>query len=175
MSKIYNIKYIDAYYIDSSYGHNKKLKKTKLFLHEAFGYLKKNGNNIIVTFIKENEVNNKDKKDRKKDIIKGLVLPNTAIVSLSSTSKINITKKIPVGSCVAVNWRDMVFVANQPRYDCSVMYTEGILFRVEKDHIVLKNPETIRAYPKPIVNHPAEKPIFYVIPKSFITDITIIK
>ena len=35
------------------------------------------------------------------------------------------------------------------------MYTEGTLYQIEDDHIVLKDTETIRTHPMPVKNHPA--------------------
>ena len=55
------------------------------------------------------------------------------------------------------------------------MYTEGVLYRIEKDYILLENPETIRMSPLPIKNHPLERNTFYIIPKTFITDIEVIE
>ncbi|OGD68846.1 hypothetical protein A2996_02305 [Candidatus Campbellbacteria bacterium RIFCSPLOWO2_01_FULL_34_15] len=174
MNEIYNIKYVDAFYIDSSYGINKKLGKTKLFTHEAYGYVQKNKDNIVITFIKEKTAS-LERINKKNDLVKGLIIPDTAILSESLKFKTDAIEKISLRSYISVVWRDVVFVSNEPRYDCSLMYTEGFLFRVEKDHIVIKNPETIRTYPKPIKNHPSEKPLFYIIPKSFIKEIVEIK
>ena len=87
----------------------------------------------------------------------------------------NILKNLKEDSTVEVIWRDIVYVANLPRYDCSVMYSEGSLFRIEKDHIVLKDPETIRTYPSPTKNHPGSgRPTYLIIPISFITSIKLI-
>ncbi len=43
MDKIYNIKYVDAYHT-----YAKNINKTKLLLHEARGYVKKNKDDIII-------------------------------------------------------------------------------------------------------------------------------
>lgn len=48
MNKIYNVKYVDA-----SYSFSKNFKDSGLSVHEAYGYVEKNGNNIIITFIKK--------------------------------------------------------------------------------------------------------------------------
>ncbi|MCR4306739.1 MAG: hypothetical protein NUV42_02100 [Candidatus Yonathbacteria bacterium] len=168
--KVYNVSYTDA-----AYFYKKPIGKTKLSLHDAYGYVKKNGNNIIVTFIKKRGENRPPKIDKKTDIIKGLVVPDTALMSVVKTFKTDILKNVPVGANVEVTWRDVVYVANTPTYDCPIMYSEGIVHKIEKDHIVLKNPETIRVRPTPVRNHPVERARYYVIPISFITSIAVIK
>lgn len=72
-------------------------------------------------------------------------------------------------------WDDIVFVQNDLRNECSRMYTEGVIFQNNSDHIVIKDPETIRTHPLPIKNHPKVKPVYYIIPKSIITEFEIIK
>ncbi len=168
MNDVYKIKYIDASYIDSSYKKNKRLGKTRLHYYEAYGYLHKNGSDIVLIFIKENK---KKQLEKTTEIIKGLVIPDTAIVSVTKKNNNTILGVIKKGSCVEVWWRDIVIVTNQPVYESSVMYTEGVLFRIEKDHIIIKNPETIRTYPLPVRNHPPEKPLYYIIPLLLITNI----
>jgi len=165
MDKVYNIKYVDAYYTDK-----KNLGQTKLSLHEAWGYVKRNGNNIIITFIKKRLSNGQE------ESALGLIIPDTALISKKYEVKNKIPTNLKIGESIAVTWRDIViFDSGDLRNDCSIMYTEGILFRIEKNHIVLKNPETVRTYPTPIRNHPIEKPCYYIIPTSFITDIIITK
>ena len=171
MDKIYNIKYVDAYY-----SYAKKLGETKLATHDAHGYVERSGSNIIIIFIKKRDSSNRETIEKKENIIKGLVIPETALLSVVNTYTSDILMNIVEGSTVKVEWRDVVYVANLPRYDCSVMYTEGILFKIEKDHIVLKNPETIRVNPSPLKNHPDGKsPTYLVIPVSFIADIAVVK
>ena len=171
MDEIYSVKYVDAYYI-----YTKSIGKTKLSLHEAHGYMERNGDNIIIIFIKKRWANNRRVMNEKGNIVKGLVIPDTAVVSTVGTYKNDILKNVITGSPVTVTWRDVVYVANLPRYDCSTMCTDGILFKIEKDHIVLKDPETIRMYPMPVKNHPGGGlPTYLVIPISFIADIRAIK
>lgn len=167
MDKIYNIRYVDAYY-----SHAQNIGETKLSLHDAHGYVEKSGDNIIIIFIKKRNTNNNEIIRTKQSIVKGLVIPNTALVSVVEVYKNDILKNVTIGAFVAVIWRDVVYVANLPRYDCSIMRTEGVMFRIEKDHIVLKNPETTRIYPEPIKNHPEGNPATYlIIPISFVTEI----
>jgi len=171
MKKIYTVKYVDAYYI-----YEKRIGKTKLSLHEAHGYVERRGNNIIIIFIKKRKISNKKTIEGKENIVEGLVIPDTALVSVVDTYKTDILKNITIGSSVSVTWRDVVYVTNTPTYDCPIMYTEGILTKIKRDHIVLKDPETIRVYPTPVRNHPGRGlPTYLMIPISFITDITVIK
>lgn len=170
MKKISNIKYVDAYYV-----YTKDIGITKLSLHEAHGYVERNGRNIIIIFIKKNGTNNGEAIKNNENMIKGLVIPDAALLPAIDKYNGDTLNNATVGSSVKVEWRDIVYVANLPRYDCSIMYTEGTLFRIEKDHIVLKNPETIRIYPTPIKNHPEGNPATYlIIPLSVIKDLTVI-
>ena len=165
IDKIYNIRYVDAYYI-----YAKNTSQTKLSLHEAYGYIRRNGNNIIIAFIKKKLTNEQE------EVALGLVIPDTALISKKNTDKNKILANFKTGISVAVTWRDIViFDSGNLRDNCPIMYTEGILLKIEKDHVVLKNPETVRTYPDPIKNHPKKKPNYYIIPTSFITDIVIIK
>lgn len=163
MEKISNIKYIDA-----SYFYNKNLP-TKLSIHEAYGYMRKSKKNITIEFIKQISKN----KDNKQ-IIKGLIIPANALTSLNKNFEIQGLQKIKIGSNISVVWRDIVYIANMPKRDCSIMYSEGILYKATNSYLVLKNPETIKTHPLPIKNHPQKKPKYYMIPKSFITEIKII-
>ncbi len=160
-----NIKYVDAHY-----GYDENVTETTLSPHEAYGFVKRIDDNILITFIKKSGADVGEG-----DIVKGLIIPDTALVSIVEGFKNDTVERIAVGSRVAVTWRDIVYVANTSRHDCSVMYTEGVLLRSAKDHIVLEDPETIRVYPAPTKNHPAEKPRYYVIPISFIKDISVIE
>lgn len=170
MDKICNIKYVDAYYI-----YEKNIGETQLSLFDAHGYVEEVANNIVIIFIKKRGTVNSKTIGNKKAIIKGLVIPDTALVSAVDNYSTNILKNLKEDSMVEIIWRDIVYIANLPRYDCSVMYTEGSLFRIEKDHIVLKDPETIRTYPSPIKNHPGGGlPTYLIIPISFITSIGLI-
>lgn len=165
MNKVFNIKYIDAYYI-----YTKKISQTKLSLHEAYGYVKKNGNNIIIAFIKRKLEHGQEK------VALGLVIPDTAFVSKKDIFDKKILANLKTGMSIAVTWRDIVvFDSGDLRDNCPIMYTEGILLKIEKDHIVLKNPETVRVYPSPVRNHPLKKPDYYIVPTSLITDIKIVK
>lgn len=174
MDKIYNIKYVDAYYT-----YAKDSTETHLPLHEAYGYVERNGGNVVIIFIKKRSTDIKRSMDKKEPIVEGLIIPDAALIPVVETSTIDIVKNIALGTPVAVVWRDMIHVANMSIYECSVMHSKGVLYRIEKDHIVLKEPETIRTYPThiKIKNHPMiDKPPTYVmIPTSFITDITITK
>ena len=171
MDKIYNVQYVDAYYT-----HTKTIGKTKLSLHNAHGYVEENNGNIIIVFIRKKNVSIRNTIETRENIVKGLVIPNTALVSVVTSPKASIIKNVILGTQVTVTWRDIVYVANLPRYDCSVLRTDGHLFRIEKDHIVLKTPKTVRIYPSPIKNHPeGDIPTYLIIPISFILNIEITK
>lgn len=162
MSKIYNIHYTDAYY-----GYAKTYPKTtKLPHNEAYGYLNYNTEkDLIVTFIKKRE----EEYVKTSPVIKGLIIPQNAVVSKNNIflSQLDDFKK---NSKLAITWKDILYVANLPRNECPTMYTEGILIKNNNDHLVIGEPETIRINPKPLKNHPAEKPYYYVIPKAFIIE-----
>lgn len=170
MDKICSIKYVDAYY-----SYEKNIGETKLSFFEAHGYVERDENDIVISFIKERGLPFSKIINEKRNIIKGLVIPAKALISVVSNYSTNILSNIHEGSMVEVTWRDIVYIANLPRYDCSTMYTEGSLLRIEKDHIILKNPETIRTYPTPVKNHPGGgHPTYLIIPISFINNIELI-
>lgn len=159
-----NIHYTDAYYISKPV----KSLSTKLPHHEAFGFVKKgNGGSIVVSFVRECDVDSRDNHDPN-HIVKGLIIPESALFSRQN-NYLEQLRVLQTNKNVAVTWKDVLHVANMSRNDCSVMYTEGLLFDDCDDHIVLKDPETIRIYPGPIKNHPKTKPFYYVIPKSAVT------
>lgn len=170
MGIIYNIKYIDAYYSTAE-----TFDGVKIFLHEAYGFVDKNGNNIVITFIKKKGSSFKEVREKNEDIQMGLVIPDTSLVSVAHGYPQDILEDVSLGSSVSVVWRDIVYVAHMPRYDCAIMYTEGVLVKIEGNCIVLKNPETIRTHPLPIKNHPVEKSTYYTIPISFISKISVIE
>lgn len=167
MKDFYVVKYIDAYCI-----YFKNIGVTKLKPHEARGYVIRNGTQVVVFFMKErSEILNIH---NKKKIVEGLVIPTSATIPYSAKKYPSLEKSIrliKIRSRVMIRWLDVVHVAGMSRYICSEMYTEGILEKVEYDHIVVRDPETIRICPQPIQNHPLEKPTFYIIPKSFILSI----
>ena len=167
MKDFYIIQYVDAYYL-----YLGTLIPTRLKPHEACGYVINKGIQTVVVIVKlKGEILHVH---TKKDILEGIVIPTSATAPYDSKKHSKLEKvitQIPIQSSVTVHWLDVVHVAGLPRYTCAEMYTEGILERVENDHVVLRDPETIRTYPGPIKNHPVEKPTFYIIPKSFITTI----
>ncbi len=183
MDRICNIKYVDAHYsyepdpyVKEYYSHKEDLGEQSTSLHflSAHGYAEKYNDNIIIAFIKKKGVPLGETIESGEKIIRGLIIPDTALVSNLHTYGRDVLKEIKTGIRVAVTWHDVVNVANQARYDCSVMYTEGTLYQIEDDHIVLKDTETIRTHPMPVKNHPAGKPLWYTIPISFIKDIEVI-
>lgn len=183
MNDIRQIFYVDAHYsyepdlyTKEYYSHKKDLKESSTALHffSAHGYVEKHNDNIIIAFIKKKGTSLKETIKMTENIIEGLIIPDTALLSFVRTCGHSVLKGIRTGTRVAVTWRDVVHVSNQARYDCSIMYTEGTLYKIENDHIVLQDTETIRTHPMPVKNHPAGKPLWFTLPISFIKDIEII-
>lgn len=183
MDKIFNIKYVDAHYsyepdlhTKEYYSHKKDLKResTSVFLLDAYGFVERYHNDIVVAFIKKRGVPLKETIEKKEKIAAGLIIPDGALLSVASSPNHEVLKGVKIGSRLAVTWRDISVALGGLQYDCSIMYTEGTLHKIEKDHIVLKDTETIRTHPLPVVNHPAGKPMWYTIPISFIKDIELI-
>ena len=164
MKNIFCIQYVDAYYV-----YSEKRDQTFLKPHRAYGYVVPDPVSTIILFTIE-----KDKKYKKgEEIYEGLIIPTKALKPYQLKKFIALEKEIQNcrGAHSAVIWLDVVHVGGLARSECAQMYTEGVLHRIEKDHIVIKNPETIRVYPAPVRNHPEKKPTFYIIPKSFIEKI----
>lgn len=183
MDEVRQISYVDAYYSYEPELHTKEyytdkgdleVPTTSVHFFSAHGYVAKHGDNIVVAFIKERGVSLEETIKNGGIIIKGLAIPDLALLPAFRNSNQDVLKGVDVGARIAVTWRDMVLVANEARYDCSIMYTEGTLFKVENDHIVLKDTETLRTHPMSAKNHPAGKPMWYTIPISFIKDIEVI-
>lgn len=183
MEKIYNIDYVDAHYsyepdlyTKEYYTHKEdlKVKSTSVHFFNAYGYVEKCGDDIVIAFIKKKGIPLRETIAGGKEIVDGLVIPESSLVSKANLYDRNILKEVKTSSRVAVIWHDPTYIRRLSGYDCSVMYTEGTLYKIEKDHIVLKDTETIRTYPMPVKNHPAGKPMWYIIPTSFIKDIEVI-
>lgn len=170
MDTAYKIKYVDA-----SYSYEEKIKQEGLDTCEAYGYVEKNGDNIIISFIKKMEVTNNLVASKEK-IVDGLVIPDTSLISRIESYKTNILNNMEIGLSVSVTWRDVIHVANLSIYECPTMYTEGTLFEIEKDYIILRNPKTLRINPEPIENHPGGGlPTYLVIPVAFISSTEILE
>jgi len=156
MKNIYKVKYVDAFYF-----YNQECPKIKVKVHEAYGYLTRKKNNIFLEFIKSTRTRNNK-------IIKGLIIPNSALISEYMNKKNGFVFR--KGSKVSIHWQDVVYVANTIRQKSSIMYSVGVVFRTADKYVVLKSPETKRIYPKPRIQHPQEQPTYYVIPKSLIIE-----
>ncbi len=166
MEKIYKIQYVDA-----RYSYEKKINtKSKLPLHEAYGYIEERKDCTLVIFVKSLLPSIK----WGDTLLMGLILPKRATISLNEQTKIPALKNIRVGTRVVVILQDIVFFESTGRRDCSTMYTEGILIKKGIDQVIIKDPETIRTYPLPIANHPGSSPTFLCIPLGFIVSIEII-
>lgn len=161
MGKISLVKYTDAYYVYAD-----ECPPTKLPLHEAYGYVTKTHDALLVEFIKLSPVEHQKKGN--KDIVKGLIIPAQALLSNSNHFVINNLNDLTQQSKIAITWSDVVYTANVPRTDVSIMRSEGILEKNVDDHIVLSHPKTFRIKPLPQKPHPERTPDYYVIPKSVI-------
>jgi hypothetical protein len=159
MNQFSKIEYTDAYYILEE----PDILQTKLPKNEAFGYVEKNENNIVVHFI----IKKDSKASSNIKIVMGLVLPISSIYTQKYLKELDDIKE---NSSVALTWKDVVFLQNDEIRGVSTMYTEGIVIQNNSDHLVIKNPETLRIKPEPVKNHPQVKPLYYVIPKSFIIE-----
>lgn len=159
MTKIYSIKYFDSVF---SY-EKETSKNSELKIHECFGYVQDKKTYLQVSFIQ-------CKIDSKKCNIEGLLIPKNALISKRVK-----TKNIPIGSKIAITWEDIVHFKNTLPKKCPKMHTEGILIKQNKNYLIIKDPETIRINPKPIKNHPEQKPTFYKIHTPIIINIDILK
>jgi len=165
MKLVSNIHYTDAYYISEPVA----TPVTNLPHHEAFGFVKKGvDESIIISFIKKCDGGEDNAEHDPDHIVRGLIIPETALLSRQN-DYLEELKSLKTGEEAAVTWKDVVHVANMSRNSSSIMYTEGLFVDNHSDHIVLKDPETIKIHPTPVKNHPAIKPFYYVIPKSAIT------
>lgn len=180
MDKIYHIKYVDGHYsyepdlyTKEYYTHKEDLNVESTAVHflRAYGYVEKHGDDIVVAHAKKKGITLKEIIKEGGKIGIGLVIPDSSLLSKVCAQNHDVLRGVKIGTRVAVTWRDVVAVANIARYDCAIMYTEGTLYKIEKDHIVLRDTETIRTHPMPVKNHPAGKPLWYTIPISFIKDV----
>jgi len=165
MKLVSNIHYTDAYYISEPV----ESPVTKLPHNEAFGFVKKGTDeSIIISFIRKSDDGEDGEGYGPNHIVRGLIIPESALLSRQN-DYLEELKSLKTSERVAVTWKDVVHVANMSRNSSSIMYTEGLLVNNHSDHIVLKDPETIKTHPTPVKNHPPVQPFYYVIPKSAIT------
>lgn len=183
MDTVRQIFYIDAWssyepdlYTKEYYTHKEDLreKTTSVYFFSAYGFVEKHGDDIVIAFIKKKGVPLRETIEGGKEIVDGLVIPESSLASKANLYDRDILKEVKIGSRVAVIWHDPTYIRRLSGYDCSIMYTEGTLYKIEKDHIVLKDTETIRTHPMPVKNHPAGKPMWYIIPISLIKDVEVI-
>jgi hypothetical protein len=170
MNTIYNIKYIDAHY---GYGQYSADVST-LPIQEAYGYVHIGKNDIIVQFIKKKSTAKEFNPIKNKDtIVKGLIIPKVLTLPFvkSFDPKEELFAVLEIGKKTEATWRDVTYVANTKRYDSAVMRSRGVLVDIHKDHLVLTQPETMRIYPKPEINHPEKPAAFCRIPLPALTDI----
>lgn len=81
--------------------------------------------------------------------------------------------KLKIGTRIGVYWQDVRVYHDGELYGTSQAYTEGILADLQTDHILIKDPETIITNDTGTKNHPESKPLYYLIPRSLVKDISI--
>lgn len=163
--------YTKEYY---SYKEDLRVKTTSVHAFSAYGFVEKHGSDIVIAFIKKKGVSLKEAIEKRDSIVDGLVIPEVSLSSKANSCNHHVLSGVEVGARIAVTWRDPTDIRRLAEYDCSVMYTEGTLYKIQDNHIVLRDTETIRVHPMPVVNHPAGRPLWYIIPIAFIKDIEVI-
>ena len=124
---------------------------------------------LLIEFIKLSQAGNQKKENV--NIVKGLIIPAQALISNSNNFVIDSLNGPVQQSKIVITWSNVVYIANVPRTDVSIMRSEGILEKNADDHIVLSHPKTFRIKPLPEERHPEKDPDYYVIPKSLILEI----
>lgn len=70
-----------------------------------------------------------------------------------------------------IYWLDVMSYYYGDFHAPTKVYTEGEIVKEDSYFIIVKNPETILFSESGTHNHPVEKPKYYYIPKSLITEI----
>lgn len=70
-----------------------------------------------------------------------------------------------------IYWNDLMSYYDNNFHLPTKVYTEGEIVKDDKDFIIVENPETIIFTESGPHNHPIDKPKYYYIPKSLITEI----
>ena len=152
-------------YIDAFYSTKEKIESIKFTTHITVGVLRVFDDHVVIIFKEEDSLPKE-----------GMLIPRQALI-LEDNSKSELdfndldlhSKK---GSVLGIFWKDIVYFESGNIPDkCTTIYTEGELFSVTPEAIVIKDPETIKIKTEEIRNHPKNKPRFYIIPKSFVVDI----
>lgn len=162
MDNIVAIRYIDAIY----YTRSEKLNFTDFTTHIAIGNLVAVSNDhVTLSFVEKNKIPEK-----------GLLIPKTALIFekekyVSKRDKFNFSN-LNTGSDISIFWNDLVYFQNSGIPDqCTPMYSEGKLFSLTPNAIILRESNTIKIKEKGVSMHPDRHTSFVVIPKSFITSI----
>lgn len=154
-----------VYYYDAYYLHTQEYKSTRPLLHEAYGFVTEDIDDIVVEFILP-------QKETTNDVIKGLVVPRGALrVQVQNATFPHDTESM-IGTQVYVYWRDVVYVANMPQRESSTMETCGILTGSHEKCIVISQPRTTRIDPLPERPHKDENAVFLMIPFSLVANIS---
>lgn len=159
MKKIHALRYVDAFYTDDS---SALACSTIVFpVHVAVGSAMLSSNDeVVFSYAKE---------EGKPE--KGLRIPLGALILTDNEEKRQMLH-LKKGHKIGVHWKDIVYFENgNVPAECSTMYTEGKVFHVASNALVVANPETLRTVSGRVGNHPEKKPAYYVIPFSFIQNI----
>lgn len=159
MKQIHAIRYVDAFYTDDS----SALVSSAIVLpvHVAVGSATLSSDDeLVLSYSKEGGKPQK-----------GLRLPLAALILKDKEQKRQIPH-LEKGQEIGVYWKDIVYFENgNVPAECSTMYTEGKIFHLASNALVVVNPETIRTVSGKVGNHPERNPAYYVIPFSFIQNI----
>lgn len=167
-----------VHFFDTAYTTKPNAPAPHLKVHEAYGYLHRFGGNILVTFIKQTAPEPLWRTCVRylfhcghAHVVKGLVIPEEALVSHEDTSAQKVVSRIPIGTTISVTWRDVVYLANVYARPCHLMRTRGVLCDIRTDSIVVRAPQTTRLFPFPRRVH-ARDAVYMTIPISLIRSCT---
>lgn len=167
MNKVVFVRYVDA-----SYFEEKKLPNDKFIIHHAVGkIIASPKESVMLCFTKRNGIP-----------WSCLLLPCGALILDKKNEVIEVARikgkinKLEKNTSVGVFWKDIVYFQNGviPQAP-SLMYTEGKVFSVTRDAVIIKDPETMNITPGKLTDHPREltRISFMLIPRKLITDIEV--
>ncbi len=151
------IKYIDSYYLYTP------TYSTSIFrIHEACGYVSKDGQSVRVEFVRQI-------RPRFDGIVRGLLIPPSLIhKGNKKQKKTSLECDAKQGDKILVKWEDVTLVSYSKRRKCSLIKTVGVLEDVDSQRLIVSNPTTTKRYRNSRIEHPKKRPTFYVIPISVI-------
>lgn len=154
MSQVHRVKYVDAAFL-----YSKEVPEVRLRDQEAYGYVAELDDVYVINFIKKSGISPDEIARSKMDVVKGLIIPKPV-------HRVEIDDSY-IGKRIRVHWRDVVYVANLPRFQYSVMESVGVVEKIGDEVILLENPITQRISPSPAERHPkTDTPTYLLIPRS---------